>query len=376
MDNRFKAQQRADQIQAFNAELKNLKDENVLELNEHQRSAISDYQGSLLDTLTKQFDIDSNVKQKQLSNGMKIASFVGALALAASIFFLFYQFWGYLSTPVQVGILISAPLFTLLLSHLISQREDTGYFTRLMAMVSFACFVLNLVMLGQIFNITPSDNALFAWAVYGFLLAYAFDVRLLLAMAILSLAAFIAVRVGSWSGMYWLSTGERPENLLLPAMLIFSVPMLNKLINKLLKSKRDTQWAYSLFSQKNYSGFPPIYRVFGILIFLLPVLVLSNWGRGSYLNIDAQLIEGFYQLVGFVVSAGLIALGIKKQWSEVANTGNVFFVLFLYSKLFDWWWEIMPKYLFFLVIALSSVLMLFVYKRLRKQSQLAGGHDE
>lgn len=372
MDNKFKAQQRADQIHAFNAELKNLEDENILELADHQRSAISEYQGALLETLTHQFDIDTNIRQKQLSTGMKIASFVGALALAASIFFLFYQFWGYLTTPVQVSILITAPLLTLLLTHLISQHEDTGYFTKLMAMVSFACFVLNLVMLGQIFNITPSDKALLAWAVYGFLLAYAFDVRLLLAMAILSLAAFIAARVGSWSGMYWLYTGERPENLMLPAMLIFSVPMLNSVLSK----QWNSRWADQLFSQKNYSGFPPIYRVFGIILLLIPVLVLSNWGRGSYLNIDADIIEGFYQLSGFIISAGLIALGIKKQWSDVVNTGNVFFVLFLYTKIFDWWWEIMPKYLFFLVIALSSVLLLFIYKRIRKQSQLAGGHDE
>jgi len=360
MDNKFKAQQRADQVQAFNAEIKCLKDENVLELDDNQRIAISRYQTSLLEALTHQFDIDTNVRQKQLSTGMKIASFVGALALAASIFFLFYQFWGYLTTPVQVSILTAAPLLTLLLTYLISQREDTGYFTKLMAMVSFACFVLNLVMLGQIFNIAPSDKALLAWAVYGFLLAYAFDIRLLLAMAILSLAAFIAARVGSWSGMYWIYTGERPENLLLPAMIIFSVPMFNN------------RW----INQKNFNGFSPIYRVFGCMLFLIPVLVLSNWGRGSYLNIEPDIIEGFYQLTGFIVSAGLIALGIKKQWSDVINTGNVFFVLFLYTKIFDWWWEIMPKYLFFLVIALSSVLMLFVYKRVRKQSQLSGGPDE
>lgn len=352
MDNKFKAQQRADQIQAFNDEIKCLKDDDVLVLDDEQRTSISRYHTSILETLTNQFDIDINIKQKQLSTGMKVASFAGALALAASIFFLFYQFWGYLTTPVQVFILIAAPLTTLLLTHLISQRESTGYFTKLIAMVSFACFVLNLVMLGQIFNITPSDKALLAWAVYGFLLAYAFDIRLLLAMAILSLAAFIAARVGSWSGMYWIYTGERPENLLLPALIIFSVPM----------------W----FNQKNFSGFPPIYRVFGCILFLIPVLILSNWGGGSYLNFGHNFIEGFYQLVGFATSAALIALGIKKQWSDVVNTGNVFFVLFLYTKLFDWWWEIMPKYLFFLVIALSSILLLFIYKRLREQSQPTG----
>ena len=367
MDNKQKAQQRADQIQAFNAELNCLKDNDVLELDDTQRATISRYHSSVLNTLTSQFDIDTTVKQKQLSTGMKIASFVGALALAASIFFLFYQFWGYLTTPVQASILIAAPLLTLLLTQFVSQREETGYFTKLIAMVSFACFVLNLVMFGQIFNITPSDKALLAWAVYGFFLAYAFDVRLLLAMAILSLAAFIAARIGTWSGMYWIHTGERPENLLLPALIIFSVPMWSK------------QWPMHWMSHDHYYGFAPIYRVLACFLFLIPVLILSNWGNGSYLSFDSDVIEGFYQLIGFAVSAGLITLGIKKQWSDVINTGNAFFVLFLYTKIFDWWWEIMPKYLFFLVIALSSVLMLFIYKRVRKQNQLVGdetGPDE
>lgn len=59
MDNKFKAQQRAHQIYAFNAELICLKDEKVLELNEQQHAAISDYQTSLLENLTHQFDIDT-----------------------------------------------------------------------------------------------------------------------------------------------------------------------------------------------------------------------------------------------------------------------------------------------------------------------------
>ena len=105
-------------------------------------------------------------------------------------------------------------------------------------------------------------------------------------------------------------------------------------------------------------------------LLLLPVLLLSNWGDGSYLYWDTSVIEGSYQLLGFIVSAALIALGIRQHWPDVINTGNVFFVLFLYTKMFDWWWEIMPKYLFFLIIALSSLLLLFVYKRIRQHSQL------
>jgi len=356
MDNKQKAQQRADQVQSFYDEVKCLEEEKLFQLGIEQRESLARYHEGLLKTLTEKYDIDIGSRQKQLSTGMKLASFMGALALAASVFFLFYQFWGYLSTPVQVSFLLSAPLITLFMTCWVSQRETTGYFARLLSMVSFACFVLNLVMLGQIFNITPSENALLVWAAYGFALAYAFDVRLLLAMGILSLAGFIAARVGSWSGMYWLTMGERPEHFFIPALIIFTVPL----------------W----FKQVRYSGFMPIYRVFGCLLFLIPVLVLSNWGNASYLPWDASIVEGVYQVLGFVVSAALVALGIRQLWPDVINTGNAFFVLFLYTKMFDWWWEIMPKYLFFFVIALTSMLLLFVYKRLRIQSQLAGGQHE
>lgn len=351
MDNKQKAQTRADQIQAFYDEVKLLESDKVLQLADEQREAVAQYHEGLLKSLTEKYDIDTSSRQKQLSTGMKIASFSGALALAASVFFLFYQFWGFISTSVQVSILVAAPLITLFMTYWVSLREATGYFAKLLSMVSFACLVLNLVMLGQIFNITPSDKALLVWAAYGFLLAYAFDVRLLLAMGILSLAGFIAARVGTWSGMYWLYVGERPENFFVPALIIFTIPL--------------------LFKQRHYSGFVPIYRVFGCLMFFIPVLVLSNWGHGSYLTWSSSVIEGFYQLVGFVGSAALIALGIRKQWPDVINTANAFFVLFLYTKMFDWWWDIMPKYLFFLVIALTSLLLLFIYKRIRLQSQLS-----
>ena len=35
------------------------------------------------------------------------------------------------------------------------------------------------------------------------------------------------------------------------------------------------------------------------------------------------------------------------------NTGVVFFVIFLYTKFYDWWWDLLPKYLFFLILGLT-----------------------
>jgi len=148
------AQRRADQIRSFQAELKVIEDEKVISLDESQRTAIASYHEKLLSNLSELFDVDISKREKQLSLGMKIASFLGALGLAASVFFLFYQFWGRFSPEVQVCILIASPFLGLAVTMIATRRERTGYFSKLFGMVALACFVLNLSMLGQIFNIT------------------------------------------------------------------------------------------------------------------------------------------------------------------------------------------------------------------------------
>ncbi|MGH7164243.1 MAG: DUF2157 domain-containing protein, partial [Nitrospiraceae bacterium] len=40
-------------------------------------------------------------------------------------------------------------------------------------------------------------------------------------------------------------------------------------------------------------------------------------------------------------------------------------VIQLYTKFFDWWWDWMAKYLFFLLLGLIAVLLLLVFQRLR-----------
>jgi uncharacterized membrane protein len=343
---RNEAQLRADDIRAFRDELSRLELEGVLKIDEAQRGAVAKHHDALLAALASGFDIDRDPRSKQLSLGMRLASFIGAIALAASVFFLFYQFWGYFSTPVQVAVLVGVGVGAFVLTMGVASRDATGYFTKLAAMVAFACFVLNVVMLGQIFNITPSDKALLPWAAFAFLLAYTFELRLLQAAGILCVIAFISARTGTWSGMYWIHFGERPENFFPAALAIFLLPQ--------------------LLDQSRYSGFAATYRVFGALALFMPMLVLANWGYVSYLDLDRDLIENFYQTLGFVGTAALTWYGARRHWQEVVNTGVTLFVIFFYTNLFDWWWESMPKYLFFLVMGLAAILFLLVFKRLRR----------
>ena len=343
---RADAQSRVDEIRVFQLELGRLERERVVTLSADQAAKINAHHSALLETYSSAFDIDKDIHAKQLSLGMRVSSFFGALALAASAFFLFYQFWGLFSTPLQVLILLAAALGSFGAVILIRGKEESGYFTKLAAMVCFACFVLNIAMLGQIFNITPSDKAFLPWAAFAFLLAYTCDLRLLLVAGIFCISAFVSARMGTWGGMYWLDLGSRPENFLPAALLIFLAPR--------------------FIDHARFAGFDAVYRVLGMIAFLLPVLAMGNWGTASYLPLDPTIIEGFYQVLGFVASALAVWLGTKRNLPHIVNTGVAFFVIFLYTKIYDWWWEIMPKYLFFLVLGLISLLLLFVLRRVRR----------
>lgn len=352
---RTEAQQQADDIRIFQHELGRLERDGILALTADQRGAVSEHHRALLAQLASSFDIDQNVQSKQLSLGMRVASFLGALALAASVFFLFYQFWGLFGETSQVAILIGASVTSFLATMWVRSRDSSGYFTKLAAMVTFACFVLNISMLGQIFNITPSDKALLPWAALALLLAYACDLRLLLAAGILCLVAFVAARVGTWSGMYWIYFGERPENFFLPALVLFFVPQ--------------------VIRHTRFPGFAAIYRVFGMLSFFLPILVLANWGQLSYLDMDREQLQVCYQVLGFIGTAAAVWLGVRRHWVDVVNAGVALFTVFLYTKFFDWWWNSMPKYLFFLVLGLAAILLLLVFKRLRIANLGAHGSE-
>jgi len=349
---RQQAQARADQVRSFQRELAQLQDEGVLALDVAQQAALRERHERELAELDASFDLDRDARTRDLSRGMRIASFLGALALAASVYYLFARFWGRLDLGAQASVVLLAAFGSFLATMALHRRDADGYFTKLASLVAFTCFVLDLVLLGDLFNITPSPTAFLAWSAYALLLAYACEQRLMLLAAIGCLACFLAAIVTMATGSYWSDFGGWPESFLPVALLLFALP--------------------ALVDQRRFDGFAATWRVCGLLCCFLPVMLLSSWGGGSRLGWAGDDIEVFYQVVGFVVAAAAIWLGIRRRWNDVANTGVVFFVAFLFLRFFDWWWDSMPKYLFFLLLALVSLLLLSVMRRLRALQQRMG----
>lgn len=344
------AQARTDQIRAFQAELRALESEGVVALEPEPRARIAAHHDRLLAELTASWDVDVSGRQKQLSLGMRVVAFLGAAAMSAAVALLFRRVWGRLDTPVQVLLLVAAPLASLGLVALAARRDRSGYFATIAGLVAFACFVVDLALLGDIFDITPSQDAFLAWAAFGIALAYAHDLRLLLVAGILCLLGYLTATAGTWHGVYWLSAGERPEHYILAGLAVFGL-----------------SWA----PHGGRTQFPGTYRLFGLLAVLIAVLVMSNWGAASVLPFSRQAVEHLYQVAGFAASAAVIWAGVRRHWPGTTNLGSTFFTLFLYTRFYDWWWEWMPRYLFFLVVALVAVLLLLVLQRVRHAAREA-----
>ena len=95
------------------------------------------------------------------------------------------------------------------------------------------------------------------------------------------------------------------------------------------------------------------------------ILVLSMDDDASYLRFPARTIQTLYQFAGLVLSGGVVFHGIRLGRNGMVNMGALSFVVFLYVKLHAWWWAWMPKYVFFLLIGLTAVLLLYLFRRLR-----------
>jgi hypothetical protein len=340
------AQRRADRIAAFRAELAELEREGVVALGEEQREAIARHHDALLRALAERFDVDVAEREKQLSLGMRIASFLGALALAASAFLFFRRFWGLLSTPAQVAILVAAPALALAGADLAARRERTGYYASLLALLAFSCLVLDVTMLGQIFNLAPSPNAFLVWGAFGLLLAYAYGLRLPLLAGAAALGTWLSAWIGAWSGAPWTIFYERLESVLPAGVLLFAF--------------------VAFVPHRRHPEFAAVYRGLGLAAVLLALLVLAVWPEGSYLRLDDDTVEGIYQVSGVAACAAAIWLGIRRRWKETVNLGAAFCVAFLYVKYLDWFWDWMPKYLFFLIVGATAVAALALLKRLRR----------
>jgi uncharacterized membrane protein len=344
-----RAQKRADRIRAFRAELAELEGEGALRLGSEQRHALEDHLERVLADFGARFDIDVSSSQRRISWGMRVTALLGGLALCAAFVLFLHRVWASLPVSAQVALLAGTPLLLLGVTAAVERSETSRYYTFLLAVASIGSFVAGTSVLGVVFNVTPRPHALLAWGVFCLLLAHALDLKLPLAAGLCCLLVWSDAEVALVRGASWQSFGMRPENLLAASLLVALAP--------------------SAGAARGRPQLALVYRLTGLGACFLALLVLSLEGASSYLPFSERRIEIAYQLAGLAGGLLVAALGIRKeQPPAVVNLGAICVVVFLYVRLFRWWWDWLPKYLIFLLAGLLALALLAAFRKLRRRT--------
>jgi hypothetical protein len=341
------AQRRADQIRAFRSELEALRREGLEPVPSDRLDALTAHHDGLLASLSDRFDIDTTISAKRMSLGMRLASAFGAAALTAAVVSFFYRIWGNLGTPAQVAFLTIAPMAALGAMVIAARRERTLYVASLCAIVACGAFVLQTIMVGAIFNLPGSAHVLGSWAAFALAVALPFRFSLPFVAGISAAICYVAAVVVSVQGAPWYEFGARPETVMVPAAAAYVC--WRPLPRELHSWSRGAALTFALGA----------------------LLMLSTFAGSSLLPWSRSVIEASYQILSVVVAVAVIALGVRTGREETLVLGALFTAFFLIGRFVDWWWDWMPKYLFFLALAALAIAWLMLLGRLRKRMALS-----
>jgi uncharacterized membrane protein len=345
MDARKKAQQRVDRIASFRSELAELEREGALNLTPEQRSRLDAHYGGLLSGFQQQFGVDVTDSGKQVSWGMRVASLLGGAALIAALVLFLHRIWGNLPATVQVAILTGAPLALLAGAEAAFARQADRYYVGLLALAAGVTFVMELNALGSVLNLADSPHVLLGWGLFALLVAYAHGLRLMLGAGLVLLCAYSAALVLSFQGYYWAGFMQRTQLLIPGALLLYCIPWMTR--------------------GHGSDDFEFVYRACGAGTGLSALLLLSTSGDLCCGGLRPGAVEATYQIVGLFFSAGVVFHGVRLSRKGLVNLGVAAFIVFLFVRLHAWWWHWMPKYLFFLLIGLTAIGLLLVFRRIR-----------
>ena len=338
------SQVRASAIIAFREELSRLQAEGVLALDPETQERLRTRYDTELASLAAQGEIDLTPATARLSTGMRVATLLGTIALSAAYALFVTAHWGQLSFPLQLSLVTVPPLLLVALTDLAARREPSGYVASLLATVAVIAFSTNLATLGALFNLPDSRAVLLTVGVFAMLLAYGYGLTLPLILGIVGIGGWLWTLGAIPFGLWWRDGFSLIEPLLLLGTLALFVPAVIR-------------------KPAHFAGW---WRGMGATVLVLGLLLVEQNGRMSaFTFLDTHTIEIGYQLLGAAVLAGLVTWGIRRDHRLVMQIGSAGAVLFLFLRLVDWFWDLVPKWLFFLLVGGFALGVLLLLRRLR-----------
>lgn len=355
-------------------------------------------------------------REEKLGRGVTILINLGAIVLAAGLLIFFASNWVEFGRPAKIASLVALTLLFHVAGFELT-REGRWSFPKLgLALVFLGCamFGVDIVLLALIYGLTAEHawSLLTDWAVW-LAVAYLMRSRLILFLALAGIVGWFGAEIGYSWGAYWLYLG-RPFHFIALGACLLAVAGLHAwrgrrafaaawaltglllvYLSALILSIFDVQRSFKV----DTASAPPVvwlllYAPYAVALVALAVIHFG-WRRTALSDppvlvtifLVVLMIVGsviattpdpravwFILLLTLLTSAG-VYLGVAWESPVFLNTSLVFFALNVYTRFYEYFWDAMPKSLFFIVGGASLILGGVWVERVRRRvvRQFGGG---
>ncbi len=339
------AQQRADRILAFRAELQELETAGVATIDPAVVAQIRAHHDTVLAQLAAGTEVDLSRGEARLSAGMRAASILGAAALSAAWGFFVAATWNDIGRPARLALVAVPPILLVLGTAYAARRERSGYVASIVATVAVIAFGVNLAALGVLYDLPDSRHFLLAVGSFAMILAYGYGLVLPLLGGIIGVGGWLWSLAAIPQGRWWDGAYGQFEPLALLGLAAMFLPRLVR---------------------HGPPSFTLTWRGCGAAAVMVALLALGETHHASLLDgANTALLEGSYQLLGAAAFALMIWQGLARDRGELVRAGTVGMGMLLLLRAVDWFWELMPKWLFFLLVGALAFGTLLLLRRLR-----------
>lgn len=342
---RLTGAERARRILAFREELDAVVDEGAVAGEDAALARIAAHHDQVLANLAAREDVDLTRDEARLSAGMRLATLLGAAALSAAWGLLVASVWDDLGTGARLGVVWLPPVVIALLVPWTVRRESSGYVANIAATVAaIGVVVAGFATLDTLQRPEARWPMLLAGS-YAMFAAYRHRLVLPLLLGITGLGAWL------WSldALLFGDPVTRAFRHLEPPMLLGAAGL----------GMARTRLA-------DAPGFRRAWTVAGMTALAVPLLILGLTADGSWFG-SGRTVEAMYLAVGAVTFTGLAWFGLACDDLTLARGAAAAMVVFLFFRLMDWFWDAIPKWLFFLLVGVLALGALLVLSGVRKR---------
>jgi uncharacterized membrane protein len=355
--------------------------------------------------------------ERKLGRGVTLLINLGAIALGAGLLIFFASNWIEFGRGAKIASLLGLTLFFYVAGFELTREGAAWSFPKLgLALIFLGCvmFGTDIVLLALIYDLSAEHAWSFLVQCVAWLaVAYVVRSRLVLFLGLVGVVAWFGAEVGySWGG-YWLYLG-RPYHFVGLGACLLTVGGLHA-----WRGQREFAAAWALVGllvvylstlilsifdvQKNFRVDASTPSSVVWLLFIAPyvlavgalVVIHLRWRRSSLVDPPALVVlfllvlmtiasviaitpqsrELWFILLLTLLTAAGVYLGVAWESPVFLNTSLVFFAVNLYTRFYEYFWDAMPKSLFFIIggaaLILGGVWVERVRRRLVRQFSTA-----